>query len=136
MLFKYNCSLYGFFSKKAYNNNGTWYWILEWNHMHLHLADSRICLLEYEKISFLTVLFLSQISKNWNKESAQDQTWSYQDRNPARNTSKKSTNILYFMYIPVILLSYLSALYIYMTAFVYGWNFFSVLAYILNLSIQ
>lgn len=40
------------------------------------------------------------------------------------------------MYIPVILLSYLSALYIYMTAFVYGWNFFSVLAYILNLSIQ
>lgn len=59
---KYNCRLYGFFTKEAYNNNGTWCWILECNHMHLPLTDLGCTCWSLRRLVFCTASWIKEVA--------------------------------------------------------------------------
>lgn len=62
MPLKYNCRLYGFFTKEVYNNNGTWCWILECNHMHLPLTDLGCTCRSLRRLVFCTASWIKEVA--------------------------------------------------------------------------
>lgn len=85
---KYNCSLNAFFTKEADSNNGTWYWLWECNHRHLHLTDSGCAFLIQEGwFSAQPCIWIR--GYNWNEWSAQHQNCPSEGRSPAGTTAKK-----------------------------------------------